>query len=968
MTAFEKGQRFEEDVRVCMKRKSLLLLALFVASLSCDAQDFQRYGFLNGLQSENIYHVSQDDKSNLWVSTLGGGITKYDGKNFTTFSVRAGVSATFVLRIFSVGEYTYAFTQLGIDKVSQSKVISMGDTALSASQNNKSIYFIDRTQQLKKIENQKVMKMAPAPKSLLTALVVGDDVYCLSVNLELYKISETTATLLHDFKIENSYTVGEDIIFFGETPSHTERKLIKAKKEAIESFVDRKSIAQIHTDRSGRQWTISQRQLFLIEEGIKRRIGREEGFTDQTVHYIFEDREGIMWFATGDGLFKYSPNPVRLIHVEEAGAFSDFTKIGSDVVAVSDNGKILKIENGKATPYAPFGQAALAHAFSTIEYDSSRNCFWYGTETEGLVKHTPKGRTYYNNENGFPFRTIRHLVIDGNNKVYIGTESGVFKINDDETVTRLFFRAGMSSTIWGLRIDSKGRLIILHRSGVYESVKDQEAKMISDPNLPFPIRVGVFTNAADDNFWIGTAGFGLANYNRTKGIVKTITTDDGLSSDASSNLLNVGNHVYMGSNRGVDRIILDSAGAILSIIPLTREPYATSLSSFFYDAQTNKLYFGGSDKLGVIETAPRFAPVAPAANIHALKITVNGVDQDHYISPDSTYVFEPGTENIAFTFSSVQLGNPGSVRYRYRLLGRDNSWNEITTSTTKQYSNPSPGKYSFEVEAFNEWGVKSTTPAKFTFIIKKSLLAEWWFLSIVVASGMLFLIAVYVPLNRMHLKRRMQKFMTQEQEKQEALVRVRKEISRDFHDNIGNRLAGIKVYTDLITMKVGERNLEIVPLLEHIRSNAQILFDGTRDFIWSIDPESDNLIEVYTYVKDFGEEYFKHSNISFHTNLAAPEELIKIPPGWSRQLVYIFKESMSNTLKHANATLVRFELHTKPGGFQFIYSDNGVGIQAAPKKGKGLMNIRERVKRIGATIEMEYGERPGIVFSVTGKI
>jgi signal transduction histidine kinase len=118
-----------------------------------------------------------------------------------------------------------------------------------------------------------------------------------------------------------------------------------------------------------------------------------------------------------------------------------------------------------------------------------------------------------------------------------------------------------------------------------------------------------------------------------------------------------------------------------------------------------------------------------------------------------------------------------------------------------------------------------------------------------------------------------------------------------------------------------------------------------------MDPDSDNLGKVFTYVRDFGEELFENTDIEFLAeNLIDDSDDIPLPSGWSRQIVLIFKEAMTNALKHSLASEALLKLEPIGGSFVLIFRDNGCGLSGNVKKGYGLKNMRGRAEQIGCRL------------------
>jgi signal transduction histidine kinase len=72
-------------------------------------------------------------------------------------------------------------------------------------------------------------------------------------------------------------------------------------------------------------------------------------------------------------------------------------------------------------------------------------------------------------------------------------------------------------------------------------------------------------------------------------------------------------------------------------------------------------------------------------------------------------------------------------------------------------------------------------------------------------------------------------------------------------------------------------------------------------------------------------------------------------------LYRIVQELFTNTLKHAQATQIRFEITQVDGEITIIHEDNGIGfdVENAYNKSMGLKNIQSRVNRLHGDLKIQ---------------
>src|SRR5262249_26027634 len=159
-----------------------------------------------------------------------------------------------------------------------------------------------------------------------------------------------------------------------------------------------------------------------------------------------------------------------------------------------------------------------------------------------------------------------------------------------------------------------------------------------------------------------------------------------------------------------------------------------------------------------------------------------------------------------------------------------------------------------------------------------------------------------------------------------------------FHDELGNKLTRISVLTDILQSKSGHTDEE-KNIIRQIKENVSGLYSGTKDILWSLNPQSDDLYEIARRLCDFGIELFHETAVNF--NFSASHEIfknVKLPGDYSRNIMMIFKEAMNNVLKHAHAKNVSFHINmTGENILHILLDDDGDGFDMDKiKKGHGI--------------------------------
>ncbi len=190
-------------------------------------------------------------------------------------------------------------------------------------------------------------------------------------------------------------------------------------------------------------------------------------------------------------------------------------------------------------------------------------------------------------------------------------------------------------------------------------------------------------------------------------------------------------------------------------------------------------------------------------------------------------------------------------------------------------------------------------------------------------------------------------------------------ISKELHDELGQALTMIKLRIGLIEMDP-EADRERV--LEHCE-NASALIDRVieemRRLSRDLTPAVLDNLGLTAALRRLAADSRKASNIDVSVEVDDIDHLFSQQQ--SILLYRVFQESMTNVMKHAEATLVKISAREKDGSVWFEVEDNGKGMgpeQARSqgrtfRRGMGLTIMSERVRTLGAALEIHSSKGSG---------
>jgi two-component system, NarL family, sensor histidine kinase DesK len=183
----------------------------------------------------------------------------------------------------------------------------------------------------------------------------------------------------------------------------------------------------------------------------------------------------------------------------------------------------------------------------------------------------------------------------------------------------------------------------------------------------------------------------------------------------------------------------------------------------------------------------------------------------------------------------------------------------------------------------------------------------------------------------------------QDQAEEMAKVAERERIARDLHDLLGHTLSVIVMKSELAS-KLADRDPSRA--IEEIRDVERVSREA--------------LTEVRRAVEGYGRHglggemrnaaiALEAAGVTLHTDVAP----LTLSPKQETALALALRESITNVVRHAAATVCRVNLRADGGRLTFIVEDDGRG--GMPREGNGLRGMRMRLAEVGGTVAVDGG-------------
>jgi PAS domain S-box-containing protein len=186
----------------------------------------------------------------------------------------------------------------------------------------------------------------------------------------------------------------------------------------------------------------------------------------------------------------------------------------------------------------------------------------------------------------------------------------------------------------------------------------------------------------------------------------------------------------------------------------------------------------------------------------------------------------------------------------------------------------------------------------------------------------------------------------------------RTHMAREIHDELGQQLTGLKMDISWINRRLKTEDKEVQ---QKIKETIQLI-DGTvktvRRIATELRPSILDDLGLIAAMEWQSEEFEKRAEIKskFTSNVTS----INVPTELATGVFRIYQESLTNVLRHSEATLVKAALQIKDAILILKITDNGKGFNASEIKNKktlGLLGMKERTMLMGGSYEIN--SKPG---------
>lgn len=737
--------------------------------------DFRNFNVEDGLVQSQVLSICQGRDGNIWFGTNNGGVSKYDGNKFSSYTENDSLVNNVVFSITELKDGRMLFgTNGGLSIFNGKKFINLTDKnglpnnrVFKTLQDNNGTIWIGTTKGVCQLNGTSVVPFRQ--DTLLNKANVftiyadkAGNIWFGTIEYGLVKYDLHTKKFSYYGTaqgLQNNFvrSVNEDLqgnIYVG-TVAGISRITPPGALEKVEIPGQQNiGFTAIVPDNKNNLWLATSEGIYKFSGKGYIRYTDKNGLASNKLMCGFMDREGNLWFGTdgfgvskfiGEAFVSYSSKdllPGDYIKY----IFQDSKK--NTWLAVKDFG-VVELSGDKVINYKinvkDIKNSIADNDVQAIAEDPAGNMY-FGTKV-GLSIFDGHHFHNYAKASGLLNENVLCLLRDHSNRMWIGTPSGLFSFRNGtfepvDAVNRPF---ADNIPVYSIFEDRNHAFWLATQSGVVK-YNGSTAQRYNKASGFTDKRVSSILQDKSGLLWFGTDD-GIYSYDYST--FSNFSESSGLASNKVYLMLLDNDFLWVGTNKGIDKIEL--AALRNGKVQLKHYGKEEGLKGVECNSNSQMRDAEGNLWFGTIKGATVFNPHYDKVNHEEAITRITGIRLFFQNAETDLQNYSGGTDSashlplnlvlpydknhITFDFIGVCITNPNKVKYQFRLEGADAGWFPPTSKTEATYSSLPPGDYVFHLKAMNNDGLWNEKDVTFKFTILPPWYKTWWFYLLVTVAA-----------------------------------------------------------------------------------------------------------------------------------------------------------------------------------------------------------------------------------------
>jgi signal transduction histidine kinase/streptogramin lyase len=1009
---------------VCLPAWMLILVFLFPSGIVMGQYynlTFRNYMNHNGIAQSEVEAIFEDSRGFLWIGTHFG-LSRFDGREFRNFyhhvddaasmgdneisAIDEDSSGTLWISFFNSGFASLDARSarfMNYQQTGPAQLASLAVTTLMVDRINRVWLGTVRGLSIYTPSSGRFQQVAdPKTGQRFDVLCLSEDatgrVWMGTRNQGLWMIDPGTGNMRQCATADQTGEVRAlDLVGSNGAYAACSEGLFQVRRVAVDDFQctraaffpQRESLVDVEVDAQQNIWfgsAVNGVYIYFPKTGfldhLQENFSSARGLLSNRMFELYQDSQDGIWLGGENGLqyyqyqaqkFNIYPGLSNVSDQLRGSTLYGIVEVDNDLIMASSGGVLIynRVTNQYSAVRYPPDYRPGSVRFRSLEWEGPME-WWLSTDhgmyrmrqIEGQyvidrppqLQHIPAFRAW----------NVRRYLRKGDTYFFALALDGLVVWNLKTGYLKHYRTPeGLPSNVINqLEFDRDGNILLGHNAGL-SVFRPADSSFRHIRQRPGPGKEGLNSpfvyDMHDDGryYWVATFGGGLNKVDKITGQTEHFTTRQGLCNDGIYSMVAEDSVIWLGTAKGLSRFDKQSA----SFESFSLEDGLPSLEFNMlsrYSSREGEIFMGTMFGLVSFSTKDiRKYNIPP--RIYLSRVRSNGIRlPDSSISEINTsrrLVTNYG-QSVYMEFSAQVFAGSDDLDIRYRLNKIDTTWRTGESGSLVPLIRTEPGTYTLVVQIIRRGGLEKSPEWRMEFVVQPQF---WQTPPFRILIGILGAFLLYGLISS-YIRRRLQ-VQQAGFEREKAVEKERSRISAELHDDIGGGLTAIRLMSEmLVDSSTEDRSRSYAA---RISSSANDLVQKMNEIVWALNLSNDNLQSLVAYTREFAVSYL--DDFDLRCRIDIPDAIPDMPvTGRNRRDIFLLvKESLNNIVKHANATEVQLgmrfgrELHVS-------IRDNGKGFDpSSVRRGaNGLNNMRKRVKRLRARMDIRSNEGTSVQFDI----
>ncbi|MFK8007143.1 MAG: histidine kinase [Saprospiraceae bacterium] len=657
-------------------------------------------------------------------------------------------------------------------------------------------------------------------------------------------------------------------------------------------------------------------------------------FHEINCNFIFIDQEDNIWIGTtGSGVLFIPSLEMDLYNSKNSSLPNDqiFSIVKNEkkeeVIVGQGNGKVSVIKNNKVYSFDLKTSGRVKEIYQSKDREQD---YFFGTDSKSF--YTQRNDQYYDPlffTKVATFGTIKKVFQDEERNTFFGKSNYLTRTENGISIDSIFesYKTIFKKRTYAIEQDFLKNIWVGTTEGIYV-YKDSVPQPLNLDNQLL-LNVSSFVQTNDSIMWVATLGDGVLGFKNFQEVY-SFDKANGMASNTCKKVYAKGNQLMVATNQGVN--IIDYKNNKIQLINKLDGLPTNDINDVNFGE--DEIWVGTSKGLLNFPSNLNHINLTPP-RIHVTAFKIWDIDT----TLEKSFELKYDQNNFQIEFVGLSFRARGNIKYQYKLTGADANW-VTTEARSVRYPSVNPGDYTFEVYAINEDGIKSDSPATFSFQISPPYWQTWWFriLSLLILASLIGLFFYW----RFKRIREKESFENSYIQKVNELEQKSLQLQMNPHF-IYNTLNAIQYFLTINDAKFA------MLYLSRFAKMIRTIFEQSKKKVISLEEEI-GFLKLYLNLEQLRFDNKIDVDMQINANLEGELFDIKIPPLLLQPLIEnAFKHGLFQKEGKGNIK-INFEL--KGQLLLCTIEDDGVGRKKAAKKddwkpknyvSSGIENTRERL-------------------------